>query len=123
MTLNSVSTTMPRPTNASDLLVVAQERSDEGVDRRQRAGGFPGGKDDEILIVLVIVKLELVLFVLVRSSARRRGGLSPAARVGVRAARILADPARAGSPAPRALDLSGDEGLDAIQPTDAARPA
>ena len=41
------------------LLVVRQIRLDEAVDRRERAGGFPGGEDDEILVI-VVVELELV---------------------------------------------------------------
>src|SRR6202043_1998977 len=45
-------------------LVFLQKRFDERVDRRQRAGGFFGGKDDEILFVLV-VEFELVLLVII----------------------------------------------------------
>lgn len=59
-------------------LVVGQERPDERIDRRHRAGGFLGGKDDEILVVLVVdLKFVVPLFVIggsrlvVRSAIRR----------------------------------------------------
>ena len=42
-------------------LVVLQERLDECIDRRQRAGGFLCGKDDEILIVLVVFNIQFVV--------------------------------------------------------------
>src|SRR5439155_7304146 len=50
-----------------ELLVIAEIRLDEAVDRRHRAGGFLGGEDDEVLVIVIIVELKLVvvLFVLV----------------------------------------------------------
>ena len=42
------------------LPVVLQKRLDERIDRRKRARGFLGGKDDEILII-VVVYLEVVM--------------------------------------------------------------
>ncbi len=74
MTLNSVSTTTPRPTNVRYLLVVLQKRLDERIDRRERAGGFLGGKDDEVLIVLILLKL-VIRFVVILVIRRRRGRL------------------------------------------------
>ncbi len=57
-------------------LVVLQERLDERIDCRQRAGGFLGGEDDEVRIVLFVFKLEpvLLLVVLVIRRGRPVGG-------------------------------------------------
>ena len=57
-------------------LVVLQERLDERINCRQRAGGFLGGEDDEVLIVLFVFKLEpvLLLVVLVIRRSRPVGG-------------------------------------------------
>ena len=58
------------------------------IDRRQRAGGFAGGEDDEILVVLVVV-LELqfiVIVIFIAASVTATAALSPTARsVGRRA--------------------------------------
>jgi hypothetical protein len=48
-----------------NLLVVLQVWLDERIDRRQRAGGFLGGKDDEILILLVLVQIKCLVVILV----------------------------------------------------------
>ena len=64
-------------------LVILQKWLDERIDRGKRAGGFLGGKDDEILVILV-VDLELVIFVI---GLGRLGGLVADAvirRLGVR---------------------------------------
>ena len=59
MTLNSVSTQTPKPTNDSTACS-CQERLDETLDGRERAGGLARGKDDEILVLIVVVELQLV---------------------------------------------------------------
>ena len=61
-----------------DLLVVLQERFDERIDRRQRAGGFLRGKDDEVLVVLVVFEIKFVVIISSSSSSarRRRGRLA-----------------------------------------------
>jgi len=62
-------------------LVVLQDRLDERINGRERPGGFLRGKDDEILIVLVIVKFKLVvIFFVVIGAAPMRQALSPRTR-------------------------------------------
>ena len=114
------------------LLVVAEEGFDETVDRRQRAGGFLGGIDDEFLIVLVVIELELVVLVVFLIVGGRRC-LSPSIRTSRAAASFFsaatasessAD-AATGSPDKAGFIEAGfvEEGLEAMKPTDAARPA
>ena len=84
-----------------NFLVVLQKWFDEGIDRRQRAGGFLRGKDDEILIVLVLVEIELVvIFVFVigrqRGSRLVAGGATRGSRS---AASFLSSSGAAGSSA------------------------
>ncbi len=108
------------------LLVVLQERFDERIDRRQRAGGFLGGKDDEILIVLVVIELKLVIiFVVIVIIGRRRRLVAGTARSrgSASANSFLSASGAAGSSAAAAIRSSDDGGLDAMKPTDAARPA
>src|ERR1700687_6080347 len=53
-------------------LVVLQKRLDERIDRRQRAGRFLRGKDNEILVFLIVVNIEIVIiFVIVIGRGRR----------------------------------------------------
>ena len=62
-------------------------RLDEGIDRRERAGGFLRGKDDEVLVVLVVVELQLVvILVFVVIVGRRAGCLAAGCRRGDAAA-------------------------------------
>src|SRR6202043_3295243 len=56
-------------------LVVLQVWLDERVDRRERAGGFLCGKDDEILIVLFVVDIEFVVILIFVIGRRRACGL------------------------------------------------
>ncbi len=58
-----------------DFLVIAEVRLDEAIDGRERAGRFLRGKDDEVLIVLVILAFGRVVFlvVVVIGWLRRRG--------------------------------------------------
>ena len=65
MTLNSVSTNHAEANERQYLFVVLEKRFDERIDRRQRAGGFPGRKDDEFLIILVIFNIMFVIFVVI----------------------------------------------------------
>jgi len=63
------------------LLVIGEVRRDEAVDRRERAGGFLRGKDDEILVLLLVeLEFKLVVFALLVIVGRRRrlvGGTQP----------------------------------------------
>jgi hypothetical protein len=61
MTLNSVSTSTR-----------AQERTNEAVNRRQRAGGLARGKDDKFLVLLVAVDFLVVLVVVILVIRRAR---------------------------------------------------
>ena len=108
-----------------DLLVVLQERFDEAIDRRQRTGSFLRGKDDELLIFLVIVELDLVsLAFIIVIIGRRRGlvagtgacdfGASQELFAGFRRERVARD---SFDPIIRRWRLG------AMKPTDAARPA
>ena len=103
-------------------LVVLQERFDERIDRRQRAGGFLGGIDNEILVILVVFELKLVVIVFVVVGRRRRlvAGCSTRQRS---ATGFSSASGATGSSAEAADRSSGDGGLDAMKPTDAARPA
>ena len=47
------------------LLVVLQERLDERKDRRHRPGGFLGGKNDEILIVLIVLDQDFGILIVI----------------------------------------------------------
>ncbi|MHC2507114.1 hypothetical protein ACVII1_002352 [Bradyrhizobium elkanii] len=83
MTLNNVSTSTPKATQANGSLVVRQDRSDEAKDRGERAGGFLGGEDDEVLVIIVVIELELVVRVLILFVvSRRRGWLCGGGRRG-----------------------------------------
>ena len=107
-------------------LVVLQERFDEGIDRRQRAGGFLRGKDNEILVLLVVVELKLVIiFVVIIVGRRRRYLVAEQRRLRLRRPPRAFRRAPARAPRPRQLSIrsSDDGGLDAMKPTDAARPA
>ncbi len=125
MTLNSVSTSDAEADKCQYLLVVLQERFDERIDRRQRAGGFLGGKDDEILIFLVIVELKLVVTRLLIVVIGRRHGLvaGPATATGSQQAAFRRPPPQRDRPRTAVIRSSDDGGLDAMKPTDAARPA
>ena len=97
------------------LLVIDEVRRDEIVDRRERAGGFLRGKDDEVFVLLVIERefelVVLALLVIIRRQCRF---------VGTTAATAL--PETAVSSAPAAGLSSEMSGLGDIDPTVVTRP-
>ncbi len=109
------------PDECQYFLVVLQERFDEGVDRRQRAGGFLGGEDDEVLVLFVIVEIKLVIilfvFIVVIGRGRERLVADNVIREMSSAASFLSISGATGSPAEARSCLSGDGGLDAMKPT------
>ena len=72
------------------LLVIAQMRPDEAVDRRQCACGFLGGEDDEIIVIVVELQL-VVVFIIVVVVGRRPGRLAAGSgmRIGSLARKLL----------------------------------
>ena len=98
------------------LLVVAEIRRDEVVDRRKRAGSFLRGKDDEVLVLLIVdLEFEFVVLVVLVVIV---GGRAACRRLTSRQA------LRAQPPHPRQRRVLSSEmsGLGAIDPTDVTRP-
>src|SRR5262249_20828952 len=54
-----------------DRLVAREERFDEAIDGRERAGGFLRGKDDEVLILLIVLQFRRLVLFLLRLGGRR----------------------------------------------------
>ena len=107
------------------LLVVLQERPDETVDRRERAGGFLGGEDDEVLVLLVVLEFVISSSSSSSSSRRGRGLAGMGTRRGPRqtgVCELLVEFRGRKISAAARSDHPDDGGLDAIKPTDTTRP-